>query len=548
MDALILSLWARETHDAIVGARITEAGLFGPWRAALRLDSESWLTLSIDRSYPSLFLDERPRRKPTGGLPGEMEQLLLDARITALDPTPGERIVRMTTERGSLVLELVPSAPALVAIDAGTRVVALIANARRRPERLAVGATYTPPTPPDDVRFPGLERASREALARLPSAGGPVTRDDWITLVHTAATRCIPTIVARGDGFRATATASAAAARARSDDTREAATVSSPGASTAGTDTWNAAVRRAFIDTLRAAREARAARAFAERLKTLERRVTRSLAANENDLERARDWHTWERYGSTLMAHAHLVKRGDTLVKLPDVFDPDGPELVIPVDPRVGASANAAAYMKRSKRGRRSIDMITERRDGLRSDLDWITERRTLPIGGWSDADRAQLEKLLVKHRVRAPRTSEPYRQQDPRAGERFHPKRFRTTDGWLILVGRNNEENDYLSLKIAKQEDIWLHAHGVPGSHVVMKREGQKDNPSKQALEEAAAIAALHSKARHAGTVPVVYTRAKYVRKPRKAKAGTVTCEREKTIMVRPADPNALATDDAIE
>ena len=84
-----------------------------------------------------------------------------------------------------------------------------------------------------------------------------------------------------------------------------------------------------------------------------------------------------------------------------------------------------------------------------------------------------------------------------------------------------------------------------MPGSHVVLKRAGRKDNPSSKALQEAAAIAAFYSKSRNSGKAPVIYTLKKYVRKPRKAKPGLAICTNEKTVMVAPANPEeGLAPD----
>lgn len=136
--------------------------------------------------------------------------------------------------------------------------------------------------------------------------------------------------------------------------------------------------------------------------------------------------------------------------------------------------------------------------------------------------------------------TTKPGRAGGPgREGEsRFRPRIYTTSEGWTVVVGRSNLENDYVSLKVAKQDDYWFHAHGVPGSHVVLKRDGRKDNPSKKTIEEAAAIAAFYSKARNSSRAPVIYTLGKYVSKPRKAKPGLVTCTRETSIMVRPSNP----------
>ena len=91
---------------------------------------------------------------------------------------------------------------------------------------------------------------------------------------------------------------------------------------------------------------------------------------------------------------------------------------------------------------------------------------------------------------------------------------------------------------RFAHPDDIWLHASGVPGSHVVLRMQGRSDNPPRQVLEAAAAIAARFSKAKHAGTVPVIWTRKRHVRKPRGSKPGLATCTHEKTIFVRPGLP----------
>lgn len=108
---------------------------------------------------------------------------------------------------------------------------------------------------------------------------------------------------------------------------------------------------------------------------------------------------------------------------------------------------------------------------------------------------------------------------------------------GWVALAGRTDADNDRLSLKTARANDLWFHVHGLPGSHVILQGpDGEKaDNTS---IKTAAAIAAWHSKARNAGTVPVSCTEAKHVSKPRGAQSGTVHIRREKTVKVRPSLP----------
>jgi predicted ribosome quality control (RQC) complex YloA/Tae2 family protein len=111
----------------------------------------------------------------------------------------------------------------------------------------------------------------------------------------------------------------------------------------------------------------------------------------------------------------------------------------------------------------------------------------------------------------------------------------------WKALVGHTDADNDYLSLKVARPDDWWFHVRGVPGGHVVLQGPPGEE-PNRQTLKRAAAIAAYHSKARKAGLVGVSCTRARYVSKPRGAKAGTVQIRKEVVIKVRPAAGAELA------
>ncbi|MBN2062594.1 MAG: DUF814 domain-containing protein [Deltaproteobacteria bacterium] len=108
---------------------------------------------------------------------------------------------------------------------------------------------------------------------------------------------------------------------------------------------------------------------------------------------------------------------------------------------------------------------------------------------------------------------------------------------GWEILAGKTDSDNDMLSFKVAGPNDYWFHVRGMPGSHVILVAD-KKEDPGKEILESAAAIAAYHSKARKGGVVPVTCTRARYVTKPRGAKPGSVHVRREKLIKIRPGLP----------
>jgi predicted ribosome quality control (RQC) complex YloA/Tae2 family protein len=124
---------------------------------------------------------------------------------------------------------------------------------------------------------------------------------------------------------------------------------------------------------------------------------------------------------------------------------------------------------------------------------------------------------------------------QPPKRDHRFRLIEYALPGRWMVLVGRTDADNDYLSLNVAQPDDWWFHVRGVPGSHVILKGPLGED-PDSETLKRAAAIAAYHSKAKKAGLVSVSCTRARYVTKPRHAKTGTVQIRKEVVLKVRPA------------
>jgi len=114
---------------------------------------------------------------------------------------------------------------------------------------------------------------------------------------------------------------------------------------------------------------------------------------------------------------------------------------------------------------------------------------------------------------------------------------RYELPGGWIVLAGRTDQDNDRLSLRLAKANDWWFHVRGLPGSHVVLQVPAGEE-PDNATIKAAAAIAAWHSRKREAREVAVSATRARYVTKPRGAKPGTVEIRKEKVLKVRPAVP----------
>jgi predicted ribosome quality control (RQC) complex YloA/Tae2 family protein len=251
-------------------------------------------------------------------------------------------------------------------------------------------------------------------------------------------------------------------------------------------------------------------------------------------------------------------------VALPDPAH-SGRNLEIPLDPRIAPQANAARYFKRAAKAERGLKEVPPRLSAAAAEahaLAVLLERaRVLDEGGTDTArpDDPTLDRDLEAALAKVPpgiarslgvAPRRPAAGGAPRAARRddvpgrLQPRRLKSREGWDVLIGRSNEGNDYLTHQLARPEDYWFHVHGAAGSHVVLRRGKGKDEPSKKTLEEVSSWAAFYSQARTAGKVPVIVTRKKYVRKPRKGPPGLALCTNEKTLLVRPAEPprDALA------
>ncbi len=286
------------------------------------------------------------------------------------------------------------------------------------------------------------------------------------------------------------------------------------------------------------------------------RRLVRKVAALRGDLAEAERAPLFRRHGEALLSYLKQVPARAKHVELPDPAA-HGRTLTIELDPALTAQANAARYFKRAAKAERGLGEIPPRIVGAEAEahalglaiekLERALEHArdtALPPALAREADSA-LAKLppAMRAEVAPPSAadSSPARvaRGEARApSAKLQPRRLRTSDGWDVLIGRSNDGNDYLTHHLARPEDYWFHVHGASGSHVVLRRGKGKNEPSKQTIAEVAAWAAFYSQARTAGKVPVIVTRKKYVRKPRKAPPGLVVCEREKTLMVRPKEP----------
>lgn len=257
--------------------------------------------------------------------------------------------------------------------------------------------------------------------------------------------------------------------------------------------------------------------------------ITEQIERNEKQLSDMRrgfeNSDRAERYANianALQLNASSVERGATTV----MVEVEGRMLDVKLDPAKSVYENAKVYFDRSKESRNRKSELITRSEELKRELAHLREIE-------SEIESAHDMRALeaIAKRIKPEQKHLP--KQQP-AGPTF--RKYIVAGGLSVLVGKNAKQNDELTTKFAKKDDIWLHARGVPGSHVVLQSVGAKNKiVPKEAIEMAAEIAAYYSEAKTQSIAPVSYTQKKFVRKPKGADPGAVLLEREEVIMVRP-------------
>jgi predicted ribosome quality control (RQC) complex YloA/Tae2 family protein len=253
------------------------------------------------------------------------------------------------------------------------------------------------------------------------------------------------------------------------------------------------------------------------------------------ELSRASRADRYERWGHLLMASAPAVPPGADAVTLPDLFEPEAPgepvSVTIPLDPALTAFENAGRYYDRARRTRQArahaearVLEASERAEEARALLERLRRVDTYEaLQAFKREEAARLARLPGEARGR--QEASPFR-------------RFVLGGGYELWVGKSARQNDELTFRHARKDDLWMHARGVAGSHAVLRLPHRTARPGRPLLEQAASIAAYFSKAQGSSLVPVIVTPRKYVRKPRGAPPGAVVVEREEVLLVAPRLP----------
>lgn len=538
MDNTFLQAVVDSVRPRLTGASI--ARVWQPTANTLALDTRLGdgrvLLISVRPDAPALFLADRTSTELDPNAGGDLafgaliRKYLRGARIEALRKPAGDRVVTLEVRgfaasgeiaRFELVAELTGRSANVLLVDGDGRVLAVLREA-----------------------VSGLARIG--GLYGAPPAGAPA----WSRMLERElATRATP------DGEDAARTAIAAELAAPHESFllyRE-----PSGRHTLSTialrSLAEAAVHR-FTDPSEAAeawwrdrddteRIATRSREVAQRIRTTRDREVRALEAMDDDLRSAEGASRLREIAESLLAQQSSAKPVDGGYSIVDLYSEDQHSITVEADRGVTPQALAERYFARHRRMRRTREAIVLRRpiveariaalDALAAELALVESPQHI------DEVRERLDTLLGIRRTPA--------RAAVRGGDGARPvkgaRRFVSSDGYEILVGRTSAANDELTFKVARPSDIWLHAADYPGSHVVVRLFKRGEVPHRTLLE-AAQLAAHFSQAKDEAMVDVRYTERKFVGKPKGAGPGLVRLQRFKSITVRPSSDLARGGD----
>ncbi|MBF8377604.1 NFACT family protein [Alicyclobacillus mali] len=572
MDGWTLRRLARELDGALRGARIDR--IYQPGERDLVLAVRS-AQLGARRLYMSahqrfarvhFLADERPDNPPTppmfcvilrkhiegGRIVGVTQpgwDRVLEIGIEALDDLGDRRTYALICEimgrHSNIVLVEERSDDSRVIIDSAVRVTEEMSRYRA----VLPGIPYLPPPPqgkkpveqcaPEDFLgvdpSAGSSRANQMAVVEKLAGTGPVTARE---ILHRAIART-------GYAEAASIYQASIDLAAVVDEVREPASVGlddvgravecAPFRLTcrprfAECDTVSEAIRRLFADVGESLHQSRLARELERSVRDHMDRLRGKLVRLEQEWEDAEAEEQLRVKAELLTAYAHEVPRGASEVELPNYYDDNQP-LRIDLDPALDAIANAQRLFRMAAKRKRARQWIEMERENTRRDLRYLED----VLQSLADTSLENLEEVrreleaqgfLARSHRRGTGSKKRSREAEPHA--------FRSSDGFVIRVGRNNAQNDRLTFRRADKRDVWLHVKDAPGSHVVIER-GQADEIPERTVEEAAVLAAYFSKMRDSANVPVDVTEIRHVWKPNGARPGFALYDHQKTLFVTP-------------
>ena len=566
LDAITMTALAAELREKLTGGKVDK--IYQPTRDEVVLHMRAnggnvKLLLSANPAHPRAQLTgvsrENPETPPMFCM--LMRKYFLGGRLLDITQPPMERVLDFRFEtlndlgdrvERRLVLECIGRKSNLIMLDGAGRITDCMRRvdgdlSARRP--LMPGLFYQLPTPTgktDPTAMTGEELRS-VVLEQAPEGEG---QSGWLLDTFSG----LSPLVARELEFRADGSREELADRLErlAQDVREGRYTPvvlkkeekavdfsfmpilqyGPGVELVRYDSFSV-----LLDDYYAAKEARElvkqrGQDFIRSVTQARNRTAKKIANQEEDLRNAANREQMRRFGDIITTNFYQMKKGQTLLRAQDYYDPDCAEVEIPLDPLLTPQQNAAKYYKDYKKAQKAEKMLTIQLEKNRAELDYLDS--VLQTIGLSEGDRDLQE---IRQELMDNGYLKQHKKKMTAKGKQkivhSKPMEFRSSAGLTILVGKNNTQNDRLTMKDADKRDIWLHTQKIHGSHVILKTGGTE--PDVQSLAEAAVLAAYFSQAKDSSRVPVDYTPVKAVKKPSGAKPGFVIYNTYNTVYVTP-------------
>lgn len=259
-------------------------------------------------------------------------------------------------------------------------------------------------------------------------------------------------------------------------------------------------------------------------------RCLKKLDILKNNLKECAEKDTYRIFGELLTANIYNIKPGNETIEVLNYYSEDGEFVKIKLDPNKSSSQNIQMYFKKYNKLKKSEEAASIQIESTKDEISYLQSVLTniLNIEDYNSIDEIKNE-LMETGYIK-------FKKDSKKKDKKSKPMHFISSDGIDIYVGKNNIQNDFLTLKFADKNDLWLHTKEIPGSHVIIKHKG---NLPETTLDEAANLAAYYSKAKDSSKVAIDYTEARHVHKPNGAKPGMVIYYTNKTIYITPEKPN---------
>ena len=287
---------------------------------------------------------------------------------------------------------------------------------------------------------------------------------------------------------------------------------------------------RFYTQTDRAERMRQKSQTLRKTVTTLHERVLRKLELQRRERDSTLNREQLRRMGDIVTANLHAITRGQALLRAENFYEADAPLIEIPLKPELSPQQNAAKFYKEYAKAKTAEKILTQQLAQGEAEAEYLAAVLDELSRAESEADLAEIRQELEAGGYLRPAD----RKKQPKLPP-SKPMEFVSGDGYHIFVGRNNRQNDQLSMKTARKDDLWLHIQKFHGTHVIIACAGVR--PPDRTVTEAAMLAAFYSQAKNGQNVPVDVTQVRNLRKPNGAKPGMVVYDRYQTVIVTP-DP----------